>query len=82
MIAMRTAPVFIDSLGARYTVSETRRRQFRSRDQLDDDDEGSVRLRCGMIVLVCHRHPTRATGNDADGMKLSASTTEVNAAKL
>ncbi|KYN13339.1 hypothetical protein ALC57_14352, partial [Trachymyrmex cornetzi] len=45
--------------------------------RLDDDDEVSARLRCGMIV--CHRHPTRATGNHADGIELSASTTEANA---
>ncbi|XP_011059793.1 PREDICTED: uncharacterized protein LOC105149220 [Acromyrmex echinatior] len=45
--------------------------------RLDDDDEVSARLRCGMIV--CHRHPTRATGNHADGIELSASATEANA---
>ncbi|KAG5314418.1 MOS1T transposase, partial [Pseudoatta argentina] len=45
--------------------------------RLDDDDEVSARLRCGMIV--CHRHPTRATGNHADGIELSAGATEANA---
>ncbi|KYN08751.1 hypothetical protein ALC62_00207 [Cyphomyrmex costatus] len=63
--------------GARYEVSATRRRQFHSGDQLNDDDEVSARLRCGMIV--CHRHPTRATGNHADGIELSASAIEANA---
>lgn len=60
-----------------------------SRQVLDDcDKEAAVslarpaRLRCGMIVLLCRRHPTRATGNHADRMELSVSATEVNTAKL